>query len=143
MNISNQIECNYSYIQGAKNLSIYWKRKSIASPITIFIPHFLSADFAFASSPPAHDHAIPRPTIARTQMRSTIFTKYLIIVANMVWKLQSQGCTVHLYFLFSIGTESGHAPALETLSVGGHIPHAHISPHCSQLQSAPGIISDV
>ena len=70
---------------------MYRKKKSMISPIAILIPHFFKFHFAFTSSPPAHAHAMPSPTIPRTPRSITIKTNHRIICANIFWKLQNPG----------------------------------------------------
>lgn len=108
--------------------------KRMIRPTTMFIHHFLSELLAFASSQPARLHAIPRPTIASTPRMSTIFTKYRMMLANMLWKLPRPGWTVHSYFLFCTGISLQHALFAESCRT--HAPSTH-------QQSAPGMISEV
>ena len=102
----------------------------------MFIPHVLSFVFAFISSPPANDHAIPRPTTASTQRRSTILTTYRINCLNTDWNPMSQLGTVHSYL--RAVTFHVHARSVASYSVA----HAALVP-LTHIQFAPGTFSDV
>ena len=69
------------------------------SQIHILIAQLFNEDLALMSSPPAIVHAIPSHMIASTERMRTIFTVYLMILANISWNPDRPSHTVHLYFL--------------------------------------------
>lgn len=100
------------------------------------MPQVLSVVFALISSPPANDHAIPRPTTASTQSRSTILTMYRISCLNTDWNPLSPLGTVHSYL--RAVTSHLHARSVASYSVA----HAALVP-LTHIQFAPGTFSDV
>ena len=77
---------------------MYRKKKSMMSQIHILIAQLFNEDLVLMSSPPAIVHAIPSHMIASTESMRTIFTVYLIILANISWNPDRPSHTVHWYF---------------------------------------------
>jgi hypothetical protein len=106
-------------------------------PTMILTHHFFRLVLALASSAPENDHAIPRPTIARTAQSMTMLMNHLMIVASICWNPARPGVIVHLYLRFSTAI---FPQLVDTVSADllFHFVDDHSATH---TQSAPGIAS--